>query len=236
MLKIRGLCASIGAADILHEIDLFVGPGETVCLIGPNGAGKTTLMRSIAGLLRRKRGHVDLEGMPIHALPAEAVVTRGVALVPEGRQVFSPLTVLENLQLGAYSRQRNQLPAVRDDLDRVLEMFPKLRERLGQLAGTLSGGEQQMLAIGRALMSRPRLLLLDEPSLGLAPMVVSEIFRTIAALGAQGTSILLAEQNAAMAMRVSARGYVLSEGRCVLDGETKLLMNNPAVREAYLGL
>jgi len=236
MLEVSGLDASIGAVEILHGIDLTVAKGETVCLIGANGAGKSTLMRSIAGLLTRVRGAIRLDGTDIAGLPAEAVVRRGVSLVPEGRQVFVPLTVRENLQMGAYSRPRARQAEVDADLDFVMGLFPKLKQRLEQVAGTLSGGEQQMLAIGRSLMSRPRLLLLDEPSLGLAPKVVAEIFDTIAALGAQGTSILLAEQNANMAFHIATRGYVLSEGRRTLHGSTQALAGDAGVRQAYLGV
>jgi len=235
MLKIFGLNASIGAITILHDIELHVATGETVCLIGANGAGKTTLMRSIAGLLAGLDGTIQVGGKLIAGMAAADVVRQGVALVPEGRQVFFPLSVRENLEMGAYTRPRSQRAEVEADLERVLNIFPKLRQRIGQLAGTLSGGEQQMVAIGRALMSRPRLLLLDEPSLGLAPKIVAEIFETIAELGRQGTSILIAEQNANMAFKLATRGYVLSEGRKVLEGSTASLKVEPKVREAYLG-
>jgi branched-chain amino acid transport system ATP-binding protein len=236
MLRIAALNASIGKVRILHDIDLHVAPGETVCLIGANGAGKTTLMRSIAGLLPGVDGTLQAAGKLITGMPAAEVVRQGISLVPEGRQVFFPLNVRENLEMGAYMRNRSQRQKIEADLEKVLGIFPKLRQRFGQLAGTLSGGEQQMLAIGRALMSRPKLLLLDEPSLGLAPKVVAEIFEAIAGLGRQGTAILIAEQNANMAFKVASRGYVLSEGRAVLEGTTALLKSEPRVREAYLGV
>ncbi|WP_244193834.1 ABC transporter ATP-binding protein [Bordetella genomosp. 12] len=216
---------------ILHDIAIDVAEGETVCLIGSNGAGKSTLMRSVAGLLRPVRGEILLDGQAIQTLPAERIVPHGLALVPEARQIFAPLTVRENLLMGAYARHGDLA-----ELDRVLTIFPKLAQRLQQPGGTLSGGEQQMLAIGRALMSAPRLLLLDEPSLGLAPKVVQEIFDVIAALGRNGTSVLIAEQNAAQALRVAQRGYVLREGRIVLSGQAATLAQDPAVRQAYLGV
>ncbi len=230
-LEVQGLSASIGVMRILHDIDLHLNEGETVCLIGANGAGKSTLMRSISGLLRPVRGAIRFAGQNVVALPAEKIVRKGISLVPEGRQIFSPLTVRENLLMGAFSRREHDA-----ELAFVLNLFPKLESRLAQVAGTLSGGEQQMLAIGRALMSRPRLLLLDEPSLGLAPKIVAEIFETIEQLGRQGTTVLLAEQNAGMAFKVASRGYVLSEGRCVLSGSTDELVGNDMVKKAYLGV
>lgn len=230
-LDVQGLNASIGVMRILHDIDLKLSEGETVCLIGANGAGKSTLMRSICGLLRPVSGTIRFDGEDISTLPAEKIVRKGISLVPEGRQIFSPLTVRENLLMGAFSRKEHE-----EELAFVLQLFPKLQDRLTQIAGTLSGGEQQMLAIGRALMSRPRLLLLDEPSLGLAPKVVAEIFQTIEQLGRQGTTVFLAEQNAGMAFKVASRGYVLSEGRCVLSGSTQELVGNEMVKRAYLGV
>ena len=230
-LEVRGLTADIGAVRILQGLDLDVAEGEAVALIGSNGAGKSTLMRSVAGLLRPIGGSVRYGGADLGRLSADKVVRLGLALVPEGRQIFAPLTVRENLLMGAYAKREGPR-----ELERVLAVFPKLAARLQQLGGTLSGGEQQMLAIGRALMSAPRLLLLDEPSLGLAPKVVAEIFEVIGQLVASGTSVLLAEQNAAMALRVAGRGYVLREGNIVLSGSARALADDPSVQHAYLGI
>jgi len=230
-LEVRGLTADIGAVRILQGLDLDVAEGEAVALIGSNGAGKSTLMRSVAGLLRPIGGSVCYGGADLGRLSADKVVRLGLALVPEGRQIFAPLTVRENLLMGAYAKREGP-----SELERVLTVFPKLAARLQQLGGTLSGGEQQMLAIGRALMSAPRLLLLDEPSLGLAPKVVAEIFEVIGQLVASGTSVLLAEQNAAMALRVAGRGYVLCEGNIVLSGSARALADDPTVQQAYLGI
>jgi branched-chain amino acid transport system ATP-binding protein len=230
-LEVRGLTADIGAVRILQGLDLDVAEGEAVALIGSNGAGKSTLMRSVAGLLRPIGGSVRYGGADLGRLSADKVVRLGLALVPEGRQIFAPLTVRENLLMGAYAKREGPR-----ELERVLAVFPKLAARLQQLGGTLSGGEQQMLAIGRALMSAPRLLLLDEPSLGLAPKVVAEIFEVIGQLVASGTSVLLAEQNAAMALRVAGRGYVLREGNIVLSGSARALADDPTVQQAYLGI
>ncbi|MGE8682758.1 MAG: ABC transporter ATP-binding protein [Achromobacter marplatensis] len=230
-LEVRGLTADIGTVRILQGLDLDVAEGEAVALIGSNGAGKSTLMRSVAGLLRPIGGSVRYGGADLGRLSADKVVRLGLALVPEGRQIFAPLTVRENLLMGAYAKREGPR-----ELERVLDVFPKLAARLQQLGGTLSGGEQQMLAIGRALMSAPRLLLLDEPSLGLAPKVVAEIFEVIGQLVASGTSVLLAEQNAAMALRVAGRGYVLREGNIVLSGSARALADDPSVQQAYLGI
>ena len=230
-LEVRGLTADIGAVRILQGLDLDVAEGEAVALIGSNGAGKSTLMRSVAGLLRPIGGSIRYGGADLGRLSADKVVRLGLALVPEGRQIFAPLTVRENLLMGAYAKREGPR-----ELERVLAVFPKLAARLQQLGGTLSGGEQQMLAIGRALMSAPRLLLLDEPSLGLAPKVVAEIFEVIGQLVASGTSVLLAEQNAAMALRVAGRGYVLREGKIVLSGSARALADDPMVQQAYLGI
>jgi branched-chain amino acid transport system ATP-binding protein len=235
LLEVTDLHASRGAANVLKGIDLAVGEHEAVCLIGANGAGKSTIMRALTGLLRPVRGTVRFNGAEIQSLAADAIVRRGIALVPEGRQVFAPLTVLDNLRMGAYSRDSSGKSESEADLARVLAIFPKLADRLKQQAGTLSGGEQQMVAIARALMSRPRMLLLDEPSLGLAPKIVASIFDVIARLAHEGTAILLAEQNAHMAFKVCSRGYLLSEGRCVLSGATMALATHERVKEAYLG-
>jgi branched-chain amino acid transport system ATP-binding protein len=237
MLDVKALTAGYGSIEVLHQVSLQVAPGQSVCLIGANGAGKTTLLRCIAGLLRPSAGHITIDGTEISAASASARLDYGVTLVPEGRRVFAPMTVRENLDMGAFRRlwpRRDK--GVGADMEMVFDLFPRLRERQRQLAGLLSGGEQQMLAIGRALMSRPRLLLLDEPSMGLAPRVVQEIFATIRRLNAEGMSILLAEQNANMALRIAAWGYVLAEGEIVRSAESAALSNDPSVRAAYLGL
>ena len=235
MLSVRGLIVGYGPVTALAGIDLDVAAGEIVCVIGPNGAGKTTLMKTIAGLLRPRSGEVTLDGKPLPR-GAHVRVRSGIALAPEGRRVFAPLTVRDNLELGAYVRlSRGERGAVAADLQRAYEIFPQLRERADQPAGTLSGGEQQMLAIGRALMGRPRLLLLDEPSMGLAPLVVAEIFAVIRRLHADGTTVLIAEQNARMALSVAQRGYVIEAGLVVKSAAAAALAGDPAVREAYLG-
>jgi branched-chain amino acid transport system ATP-binding protein len=209
-----------------------VRAGEIVALLGNNGAGKTTTLRTISGLLAPSRGTLTLEGEPLAGVPAHVIVRRGIAHVPEGRRIFNRLTVRENLTMGAYTRSDG---GVAGDLERVLTLFPRLHERITQIAGTLSGGEQQMLAIGRALMARPRLLLLDEPSMGLAPVVVEQIFDTVRDINRHGTTILLVEQNAAMALSVAQRGYVIETGSIVLSGTAAELADNPEVRRAYLG-
>ncbi|MCW5770030.1 MAG: ABC transporter ATP-binding protein [Rhodospirillaceae bacterium] len=234
MLEVADLKASYGRNAVLQGISFSVGEGETVCLIGSNGAGKTTTMISIAGLLRPVSGAISLAGTGIAREPAQRIVARGLALVPEGRRVFAPLSVFENLEIGAYRRRDSA--AIRQDLDFVYGVFPRLKERHSQAAGTLSGGEQQMLAIGRALMSRPRVLLLDEPSMGLAPLVVAEIFRVIGELNRKGLTILLAEQNVTMALGVAKRGYVIESGRIVLSGSAEELANDSSVQAAYLGV
>ncbi len=233
MLRLEGVSAAYGRIQALRGVSLEVPAGSIVALLGANGAGKTTTLRVISGLLRPTGGAVYFEGRRIDRLPAEAIVRLGVSHVPEGRQVFAELTVGENLILGAYARRdRQKIPA---DLDRVFGLFPVLRERRKQPAGTLSGGEQQMLAIGRALMARPRLLLLDEPSLGLAPMVVREIFRTIRRINSEGTTVLLVEQDANLALQVARFAYVLQTGQVVLSGPAAELRQNEAVRRSYLG-
>ncbi|WP_232372775.1 ABC transporter ATP-binding protein [Acuticoccus mangrovi] len=222
---------------VLHGVDIEVAAGEAVCLIGANGMGKTTLMRCLAGLLRPYEGTVGFAGRNLTGLSAAARVREGVALVPEGRHVFKPMTVQENLEMGAYKRLwPRRDPKVAADLAHIYEIFPRLKERRTSLAGTLSGGEQQMLAIGRALMSRPRLLLLDEPSMGLAPRVVQEIFAVIRRISAEGLAILLTEQNARMAFRTVSRCYVLSEGQIISEGTSEKLAADPAVKAAYLGI
>jgi branched-chain amino acid transport system ATP-binding protein len=235
MLDVDALTAGYGSSDVLHRISLKVARGQSVCLIGANGAGKTTLLRCLAGLLRPSAGRIAVDGTDIAGRSASARLDFGMTLVPEGRRVFAPMTVRENLEMGAFRRlwpRRDR--AVAADMAMVFDLFPRLRERQGQAAGLLSGGEQQMLAIGRALMAKPRLLLLDEPSIGLAPLVVQEIFQTIRRLNAEGMSILLAEQNAAMALRTAAYGYVLADGELVRSAASGDLVNDPAVKDAYL--
>ena len=232
MLEIDDLHVFYGEIQALKGVALEVRPGEIVTLLGNNGAGKTTTLKSISGLLAPRRGRIALEGQPLSGVPPHEIVLRGIAHVPEGRRIFNRLTVRENLMMGAYLRNDQGISA---DLDRVFALFPVLKERVGQVAGTLSGGEQQMLAIGRALMARPRLLLLDEPSMGLAPVLVERIFETVADINRQGTTILLVEQNAAMALTIAHRGYVLETGTIALGGTAAELAQNPDVRRAYLG-
>jgi branched-chain amino acid transport system ATP-binding protein len=232
MLDVHELHVYYGEIHALKGISLAVGPGEIVALLGPNGAGKSTTVKTISGLIPPRSGRVVLEGKDLVGVPAHEVVHRGVAHAPEGRRIFNRLSVRENLEMGAYTRND---PGVKDDIERVFELFPRLRERHTQVAGTLSGGEQQMLAIGRALMANPRLLLLDEPSMGLAPVIVEQIFDTIRQVNQRGTTILLVEQNAAMALEIAHRGYVLETGTVVLTGSAAELAATPEVRRAYLG-
>jgi branched-chain amino acid transport system ATP-binding protein len=234
MLALQDVHAYYGNIHALKGLSLQVEKGEIVTLIGANGAGKSTTIRTITGLLHPRRGQIRLEGESIAQLLPHQIVQRGVAQAPEGRRIFPRLTVLENLDMGAYTR--TDLAAVRADLDRVLQLFPRLKERGSQQGGTLSGGEQQMLAIGRALMARPRVLLLDEPSMGLAPTMVEVIFQTIQEINRQGTTILLVEQNALMALEVAHRGYVLQTGRTVLHDAAANLLQNVMVRKVYLGI
>ena len=235
LLKIDNLHVHYGAIHALKGISLEVEEGEIVTLIGPNGAGKTTLLRTISGVLRPSSGKIQYENSSetyeLSTLAPHRVVAAGVAQVPEGRLIFQNLTVEENLELGAYSRKNHQ----RDELDRIFTLFPRLKERLKQNAGTLSGGEQQMLAIGRALMAKPRLLLLDEPSLGLAPTLVQQIFQVLVEINKQGTTLLLVEQDAYLALETASRGYVLETGQIKLFGKSTDLLNNPSVKQAYLG-
>ncbi|WP_407180754.1 ABC transporter ATP-binding protein [Bradyrhizobium sp. STM 3562] len=232
MLEISGLCSGYGGPDVLDDISLRVQAGEIVAVVGANGAGKTTLLNTIAGLIKPSAGTISLSGTEIGGRPAERVVRAGLSLVPEGRQVIAPLSVEDNLLVGAYSRRDG---GARVTLAEVYDRFPRLRERSHQPAGLLSGGEQQMLAIGRALMAAPRALLLDEPSMGLAPLVVTEIFALLSDLNKLGLAILLVEQNARKALALAARGYVIEGGRIVLQGPAGELANSPAVVEAYLG-
>ncbi len=236
MLKVRSVDAGYGKLRVLRGVSLHVRPGEIVTIIGANGAGKTTLLSTIAGLIKPQAGTIVFDGEDVSATAPERMVRAGCAVVPEGRQVFAPLTVRENLVLGAYSRSgRKHRRGVQDDLERVLELFPRLRERCTQLAGTLSGGEQQMLAMARALMARPRLLMLDEPSMGLAPLIVKDIFDTIVHLRSEGNTILLVEQNARAALGIADRGYVMETGQIVLDESAERLLDNMEVQRAYLG-
>jgi branched-chain amino acid transport system ATP-binding protein len=234
MLDLRDVHSYYGNIHALKGLTLQVEKGEIVTLIGANGAGKSTTIRTITGLLHPRHGQISLEGERIDRLPPHQIVRRGVAQAPEGRRIFPRLTVLENLEMGAYTR--TDFTTVRDDLDHVLQLFPRLKERTAQLGATLSGGEQQMLAIGRALMARPRLLLLDEPSMGLAPTMVEVIFQTIREINHQGTTILLVEQNALMALEVAHRGYVLQTGHTVLHDTAANLLRNEMVRKVYLGM
>jgi branched-chain amino acid transport system ATP-binding protein len=234
MLEIKNLVVNYGAISALHGISLSVPNGKIVTLIGANGAGKTTTLKTISGLLKPNGGEIFYDGKNIAGLPPHQIVARGISQSPEGRMIFANLTVLENLQLGAYLQKDRHI--VGRELERVFVLFPRLKEREKQIAGTLSGGEQQMLAIGRALMSRPRLLLLDEPSLGLAPLLVKTIFEKIVEINhKQGLTILLVEQNANLALEISHFGYVLETGKVVLQGDSAELRQNPKVKSAYLG-
>ncbi|NJD68107.1 MAG: ABC transporter ATP-binding protein [Candidatus Methylomirabilota bacterium] len=233
MLRLHEVHLHYGAIHALKGITLEVEQGQIVTLIGANGAGKSSTLMAISGILRPTSGRIIFEGDDLTHLPSHAIVKRGIAQVPEGRRIFPILTVLENLEMGAYSRA--DAAEIRHDLDRVFQLFPLLKDRRSQHGGTLSGGEQQMLAIGRALMGRPRLLLLDEPSLGLAPKLVETIFEVIREINAQSTTILLVEQNAHMALRIAAKGYVMETGRIVLSDDADRLLANGEVRSAYLG-
>lgn len=233
LLRLRGLRVAYGPIQAVKGIDLELFPGELVCLIGANGAGKTSTLNSLAGTLKASGGEILYQGQRINDLPAHQRVRRGLALVPEGRGIFTRLTVEENLRMGAYAR-RDQA-AIEADLERVLDLLPRIRERLAQVAGTLSGGEQQMLAVGRALLSRPRLLLLDEPSMGLAPRVVENLFEWVRTVARQGVAVLLVEQKANLALEFAQRAYVMDGGRLVLSGSGQTLLRDPQVRTAYLG-
>ena len=234
MLEVNDIHTYYGNIHALKGVSLKVDKGEIVTLIGANGAGKTTTLRTISGLIKPRSGSVKLDGEAISDYPAHELVYKGIAMVPEGRGVFAKLTVQENMEMGAFSRKAGT--GIRDDLDRVFTLFPRLKERRRQVAGTLSGGEQQMLATGRALMAKPTLLLMDEPSMGLAPILVEGIFETIENINKEGTTILLVEQNALMALSVANRGYVLQTGEIVLDDSAKNLEKNEMVQKAYLGM
>ncbi|MEK7371833.1 MAG: ABC transporter ATP-binding protein [candidate division NC10 bacterium] len=232
MLDVRDLHVYYGEIHALKGISFRVAQGEIVTLLGNNGAGKTTTLKTLSGLLAPRRGDVLLDGASLAGAPPHGIVLKGITHVPEGRRIFNRLTVLENIEMGAYTRSDR---GIAEDMERVFAIFPRLKERRAQVAGTLSGGEQQMLAIGRALMAKPRLLLLDEPSMGLAPVLVEQIFETVQAINRQGVTILLVEQNAAMALSIAGRGYVLETGEIALSGAAADLAGNPEVRRAYLG-
>jgi len=234
LLDLRGVAAAYGRVRALWDVSFTVHEGEIVALLGANGAGKTTTMRVISGVLRPEQGEVRVAGRPIHRLRASQIVGAGVVQIPEGRHLWPRMTVIENLELGAFApRGRAQ---VRETMASVLSLFPRLAERRTQLAGTLSGGEQQMLAIGRGLMSRPRLLMLDEPSLGLAPLLVREVFETVRRINTEGVTVLLVEQNVHQALEVAARGYVLENGRIARSGTAAELGQDPEIKRAYLGI
>ncbi|NLK96991.1 ABC transporter ATP-binding protein [Defluviitalea saccharophila] len=233
MLTVNGINVYYGAIHAIKDVSFHVGDGEIVTLIGANGAGKTTILHTISGLLRTKTGDIKFLDNPINKVEPHEILKMGIAHVPEGRRIFSQMTVLENLQMGAYTRTNKE--ETNNMIEMVFEKFPRLKERVNQLAGTMSGGEQQMLAIGRALMSKPKLLLMDEPSMGLAPILVQEIFNIIQEINSAGTTILLVEQNANMALSIANRAYVLETGKVVLEGNAKELLGNENVRKAYLG-
>jgi branched-chain amino acid transport system ATP-binding protein len=234
VLELRNVHTFYGHIHAVKGISLSVRPGEIVTLIGANGAGKTTTLRTISAIIHPREGEVLLNGQRIDRLPPHRVVELGICQAPEGRRIFPRMTVQENLEMGAFARR--DVSGIQQDLERVLTLFPRLKERLKQKGGTLSGGEQQMLAIGRAMMSRPKVLLLDEPSMGLAPMLVEIIFNTVVEINKQGVAVLLVEQNALMALNVAHRGYVLETGRIVLDDDARALQRNEQVQKAYLGI
>ena len=233
LLALKSLHVAYGGIKAVRGIDLHVAKGELVCLIGANGAGKSTTLKAICGLVPSSPDSIFYDGKSINGVPSYRLVRQGLALVPEGRGVFGALTIEENLAMGAYVR--TDAAKIRDDVEHVYSLFPRLKERRKQAAGTLSGGEQQMLAMGRALLSRPTMLLLDEPSMGLAPLMVAKIFETVRSISAQGVTILLIEQNAKMALETANRGYVMESGEITLAGDAKTLLDDPKVRQAYLG-
>ncbi|APX25796.1 MAG: ABC transporter ATP-binding protein [Rhodobacteraceae bacterium] len=234
MLEVSNVDAGYGSTVILQDVSLHVEPGEVVTIVGANGAGKTTLLRTISGLVTPRTGAITFEGRDITKLAAHETVDRGVTLIPEGRQLFPDMTVRDNLLMGAYSRHARDYQD--DTLHEVLELFPRLRERLDQHASSLSGGEQQMVAIARGMMARPKLLMFDEPSLGLAPIIVSQVFEVIAQVAATGTTVLIVEQNVFHTLKAADRGYVLENGRMVLSDDAETLLQNDHVRQAYLGI
>lgn len=232
-LELRDLRVCYGSVEVLHSINVRADKGEIITILGANGAGKTTTLMSISGLVKPSEGGIYFEGKALHSLHSHEIVGRGITQSPEGRRVFNTLTVLENLELGAYtSNDRNR---IKSTLEWIFDLFPRLKERIGQLAGTLSGGEQQMLAIGRALMGAPKVLLLDEPSLGLAPILVRSIFETVRAINETGVTVILVEQNARAALRLARRGYVMEVGNVVMEDLAENLLANPEVQNAYLG-
>ena len=233
MLSVENLNVYYGAIHALHDISFHVNTGEIVTLIGANGAGKTSILQSISALIPRRSGAITFDGKDLSHIPAHRLISMGLTQVPEGRRVFATMTVMENLEMGAYTRRSRT--ETQQDLDMVFAHFPRLKERMKQYAGTLSGGEQQMLAIGRALMAEPRLLLLDEPSLGLAPLLVRSIFETVRTINERGVTVLLVEQNARAALKLAARGYVLEVGKVVMEDRAENLLADASVREAYLG-
>ncbi len=233
ILELRDVSTHYGLISVLRHVNVVIYPGEIACLLGGNASGKTTTLKTILGYVHPSEGQVVLDGEEVNGLPTTEVVKRGISMVPENRRLFSNMTVKENLELGAY--QRSDRKAIAEDRERILETFPRLRERLTQKAGTLSGGEQQMVAMGRALMSRPKVLLMDEPSMGLAPVLVDQVFTIIKEINELGTTIFVVEQNANMALSIAHRGYVLQTGQVVLADTAQGLLNNPLMREAYLG-
>lgn len=233
MLEIKDLCVNYGVIKALKGITFEVNEGEVIALIGANGAGKTTTLHTITGLLNAKSGSIHLDGKDITKTPAHKIVKMGIAHVPEGRRIFQNLTVLDNIKLGAFTRKDKD--GIAEDIEKVYKLFPRLEERKTQIAGTLSGGEQQMLAMGRALMSKPRIVVMDEPSMGLSPILVSEIFNIIESIRKQGTTVLLVEQNAKKALSIADRAYVLETGKIVLSGKASDLINDESVKKAYLG-
>jgi branched-chain amino acid transport system ATP-binding protein len=235
LLKINDVVTSYGPIKALKGVTIEIGAGEIVCLLGGNASGKSTTMKTILGIVRPRSGSVHLAGERIDGLPTEAIVERGISLVPEARRLFGRMTVWENLAMGAFSRRQLPRSKIEEDYERVYGLFPRVKERLTQLAGTLSGGEQQMVAIGRALMARPRLLLMDEPSMGLAPVFVDQVFDIIKEINEQGTTILVVEQNAAVALGIATRGYVLQNGRIVAEDRAEALLASDEIRRAYLG-
>ncbi len=233
VLSLRGVEAGYGPSEVLRKIDLDVNAGEIVCILGSNAAGKSTTLRTILGMVKPRAGTVTLNGEEIQGLSTQQIVARGITMVPENRRLFGKMTVRENLEIGA--NLRKDKPGIIEDIDRVFTLFPRLRERVDQKAGSMSGGEQQMLAIGRALMARPSVMLMDEPSMGLAPILVEQVFETIERINLEGTTILLVEQNANVALSVANRGYVIQTGRMVMSDTAAALLANPRLRDAYLG-
>jgi branched-chain amino acid transport system ATP-binding protein len=233
LLELKEVDASYGPVEVLRDITLEISAGEIVCLLGPNASGKTTTLKTILGMLKPNAGEVYLEGERIDGQPTQKIVAKGVTMVPEGRRLFGKMTIKENLLVGA--QLRNDKRGIDEDMERVFTLFPRLKERISQKAGSLSGGEQQMLAMGRALMAHPKVLLMDEPSMGLAPVLVEQVFDIIKEINSQGTTIFLVEQNASMALEVAHRGYVLQTGEIVLADSATALLENPEMQEAYLG-